>query len=120
MSGDAPSGYREIRELGRGASGRVVLAVHDDTGTQVAVKHLDGALFADDGFLRDFRAEARILAELDDPWIVRLYEYVETPSGAAVVMVTHDRAAARYGSRELHLVDGRANAVDAATPIAEL
>jgi len=31
--------------------------------------------------------------------------------GAAVVLVTHDRAAARYGSRELHLVDGRACAV---------
>ncbi len=31
--------------------------------------------------------------------------------GTAVVLVTHDRAAARYGSRELHLVDGRACAV---------
>jgi ABC-type lipoprotein export system ATPase subunit len=29
-------------------------------------------------------------------------------------MVTHDQAAARYGSRELHLVDGRA--VDAVAP----
>jgi ABC-type lipoprotein export system ATPase subunit len=28
--------------------------------------------------------------------------------GAAVVMVTHDPAAARYGTRELQLVDGRA------------
>jgi ABC-type lipoprotein export system ATPase subunit len=37
----------------------------------------------------------------------------------AVVMVTHDHAAARYGSRELHLVDGRPCAVDSAASIAE-
>jgi ABC-type lipoprotein export system ATPase subunit len=39
--------------------------------------------------------------------------------GAAVVLVTHDQAAARYGTRELHLVDGRACAVDAVAPIPE-
>ncbi|RDH78747.1 ABC transporter ATP-binding protein [Mycolicibacterium moriokaense] len=39
--------------------------------------------------------------------------------GAAVVMVTHDRAAARYGTRELHLVDGRACTADDATPMGE-
>jgi ABC-type lipoprotein export system ATPase subunit len=31
--------------------------------------------------------------------------------GAAVVLVTHDRDAAGYGTRELHLIDGRAHAV---------
>jgi ABC-type lipoprotein export system ATPase subunit len=39
--------------------------------------------------------------------------------GAAVVLVTHDQTAARYGTRELHLVDGRAYAIDTAAPIAE-
>jgi ABC-type lipoprotein export system ATPase subunit len=39
--------------------------------------------------------------------------------GTAVVLVTHDQTAAGYGSRELHLVDGRAHPVDAAAPIAE-
>ncbi len=33
-------GYTETRELGAGAGGRVVLAVHDATGTPVAVKYL--------------------------------------------------------------------------------
>jgi eukaryotic-like serine/threonine-protein kinase len=33
-----------------------------------------------------FRDEARVLASLDDPNVVRLYEYVESPSGAAIVM----------------------------------
>ena len=43
--------------------------------------------------------------------------HVTDEDGAAVVMVTHDPAAARYGSREVHLVDGRAT--DVAVPGAE-
>ena len=39
--------------------------------------------------------------------------------GAAVVMVTHDQAAARYGSRQLHLVDGRACADETSAPAGE-
>ena len=33
-----------------------------------------------------FRGEATVLASLDDPNVVRLYEYVESPAGAAIVM----------------------------------
>ena len=38
-------------------------------------------LLADPGFAAMFRAEAAVLASLDDPNVVRLYEYVETPTG---------------------------------------
>lgn len=38
--------------------------------------------------------------------------------GAAVVMVTHDQTAANYGTRELHLVDGRSCAAEIGTPFA--
>jgi ABC-type lipoprotein export system ATPase subunit len=51
--------------------------------------------------------------------VLDLLRSLSDEDGAAVVMVTHDQAAARYGSRELHLVDGRAYAIDAAAPIAE-
>ena len=50
--------------------------------------------------------------------VLDLLRSLSDEDGAAVVMVTHDQAAARYGSRELHLVDGRAYAVDAAAPAA--
>ena len=36
MSGWQPSGYTPVRPLGAGASGSVVLATHDATGTPVA------------------------------------------------------------------------------------
>lgn len=51
--------------------------------------------------------------------VLDLLRTLSDEDGAAVVMVTHDPAAACYGSRELHLVDGRAYAVDSAAPIAE-
>jgi ABC-type lipoprotein export system ATPase subunit len=51
--------------------------------------------------------------------VLDLLRSLSDEDGAAVVMVTHDQAAAGYGSREVHLVDGRADAIDAAAPIAE-
>jgi eukaryotic-like serine/threonine-protein kinase len=78
----AIEGYEELRELGRGAAGRVVLARHEATGTPVAIKYLD----PDVDFLTGFRAEARLLSTLDSDDIVRLYEYVEEPAGAGIVM----------------------------------
>ncbi|NBM21008.1 serine/threonine-protein kinase [Streptomyces sp. GC420] len=79
-------GYTGTRELGAGASGRVVLAVHEDTGVPVAVKYLSESLLTRPGFVHDFRAEARLLAGLDSAHVTGLYEYVESPDGAAIVM----------------------------------
>lgn len=79
-------GYTESLELGSGASGRVVLAVHEETGVAVAVKYLSEALRTRPGFVYDFRAEARLLGGLESPYVTGLYEYVESPHGAAIVM----------------------------------
>ncbi|MFC8720217.1 protein kinase [Kitasatospora sp. NPDC057198] len=74
--------YAHGRELGAGASGRVVLARHRATGTPVAVKYLHG----DHPDRAAFRVEAELLAALDSPHVTRLHEYVEGPHGAAIVM----------------------------------
>src|SRR6266700_7076946 len=79
-------GYTELKALGSGGFGDVVLARHDPTSTLVAIKYLRRALLADAEFAQLFRAEATVLASLDDPNVVRLYEYVESPVGAAIVM----------------------------------
>lgn len=87
MDGDwAVPGYRHIRPLGEGASGRVMLAVQEETNAPVAIKYLSEQLRSDEAFLRRFRAEARLMADLDDPYIVRFYEYVESLREAALVM----------------------------------
>jgi ABC-type lipoprotein export system ATPase subunit len=41
--------------------------------------------------------------------VLSLLRSLADEEGAAVVMVTHDASAVGYGSRELHLVDGRAH-----------
>ncbi|GHJ46293.1 hypothetical protein Cs7R123_36350 [Catellatospora sp. TT07R-123] len=93
-------GYTEIRELGRGASGTVLLAQHDATGVKVAIKYLAEHLRGDEEFIRAFRAEARIMSEVDSPEVARLYEYVEAPDGAAIVMELVEGVALRAILRE--------------------
>jgi eukaryotic-like serine/threonine-protein kinase len=86
VSGWTVPGYTELKTLGAGGFGAVVLARHDATGTPVAIKYLRPGLLADPGFAELFRAEAVLLSAVDSPHVVRLYEYVESPHGAAIVM----------------------------------
>ncbi|WP_181958341.1 serine/threonine-protein kinase [Nonomuraea deserti] len=85
MQWSAP-GYTEIKQLGRGASGRVTLAVHEETGVEVAIKYLSSELVRDPVALARFQSEARLLITLRDPHIATLWEYIQDPHGAAIVM----------------------------------
>ncbi|MEU5277044.1 serine/threonine-protein kinase [Streptomyces asoensis] len=91
----AVPGYTESLELGSGASGRVVQAVHEETGLPVAVKYLSESLRTRPGFVHGFRAEARLLGGLESPYVAGLYEYVESPDGAAIVMELVDGVSLR-------------------------
>ena len=87
MSAWVVPGYTEERELGHGASARVVAATHNDSGRQVAIKYLAPRLLHDPNFLARFREEVELLASIDVPHVVRLFDYVEEPGvGAAIVM----------------------------------
>src|SRR6202043_4011391 len=88
-------GYTEIKALGSGGFGHVILARHDASGRLVAIKYLRRELLAGAEFAELFRAEAAVLASLDDPNVVRLYEYVESPAGAAIVMELVDGVSLR-------------------------
>ncbi|MBB5773873.1 serine/threonine-protein kinase [Nonomuraea jabiensis] len=79
-------GYTEIRDLGSGASGRVVLARRDHDGVEVAIKYLSDELKTDMGFVARFRHEARLLGTLQSQYHARLIDYVESGRGAAIVM----------------------------------
>jgi tRNA A-37 threonylcarbamoyl transferase component Bud32 len=80
-------GFAEERQLGNGASGTVVAAVHVASGTRVAIKYLSPRLFDDQEFLAAFRGEAQLLRSLASPHVVRLLDYAEAPAqGAAIVM----------------------------------
>ncbi|MFI7127160.1 protein kinase [Nonomuraea sp. NPDC050153] len=79
-------GYTEIRELGHGGTGRVMLAVRDSDGLAVAIKHLSEPLREDAEFVERFRAEAEVIREIDSPHTARLLEYVEGQDDAVIVM----------------------------------
>ncbi|BEL07362.1 hypothetical protein Q0Z83_055530 [Actinoplanes sichuanensis] len=100
MSGWELSGYTPVRRLGAGASGTVVLATHDETGTAVAIKYLVHVLGDDAAFRAAFRREAQLLGEIDDPYVSRLYEYVESAEGAAIVMELVNGVSLRQMLRE--------------------
>ncbi|MEV5329965.1 protein kinase [Nonomuraea sp. NPDC052634] len=88
-------GYREVRQLGAGRTGRVFLATYEQTGAYVAIKYLNATLRRDAEFMDRFRSDTHRLVEIDTPEVVRLYEYVETPSRAAVVMELVDGVSLR-------------------------
>jgi serine/threonine protein kinase len=88
-------GFTGLRALGSGGFGEVVLARHDASGTPVAIKYLRQNLLSDAEFTELFRAEAAVLATVEDPHVVRLYEYVESPAGAAIVMELVDGVSLR-------------------------
>ncbi|MEU7828316.1 serine/threonine-protein kinase [Nonomuraea sp. NPDC049129] len=88
-------GYREVRQLGAGHTGRVFLATYQATGAYVAIKYLNATLRRDTEFMDRFRVDTPSLVELDDPNVVQLYEFVETPTRAAVVMELVDGVSLR-------------------------
>ncbi|MFA1545399.1 serine/threonine-protein kinase [Actinomadura chokoriensis] len=95
------SEFDEVRELGRGAQGRVALARHSGSGTPVAIKYLPAG--ADPGAKDAFRNEARMLGRVDDPHVARLYRLVEHEQGTALIMeavegVSLKRVLAEHGA----------------------
>ena len=88
-------GYTEVRQLGVGGSGRVVLARRAGDDFPVAIKYLSEELRSDLGFVARFRHEARLLAILRSPHAARLYEYVEGAGGAAIIMELVDGVSLR-------------------------
>jgi tRNA A-37 threonylcarbamoyl transferase component Bud32 len=93
-------GYLHGRVLGAGATGRVVLARHVETGTPVAIKYLIKGSAVVPAFADAFANEARTLSTLRSPNVTRLYEYVEGPAGSAIVMELVEGATLRAVLRE--------------------
>jgi len=83
---DALPGYEIGGELGRGGWGVVLAGTHRQLGRQVAVKQLPRAFAADATVRARFIAEARVLAALDHPHIVPVYDYVERDGLCLLVM----------------------------------
>ena len=77
----------EIGEvLGRGGWGVVFGGRHRHLGRDVAIKQLPASFAADPAVRRRFASEARVLAVLDHPHVVPVYDYLERDDLCLLVM----------------------------------
>ncbi len=85
-AGQPLRGYRVGAALGEGAHGVVYRAVQPGVGREVAIKTIRAQLADDPDFVRRFDAEAQLVADLEHPHIVPIYDYWREPGGAYIVM----------------------------------
>ena len=78
--------YRLLSALGTGASAHVYLAEDVSLQRHVAVKVLQPALATDEAFLKRFRAEARSVASLNHPHVLRVFDWGEDQDGPYLVL----------------------------------
>jgi serine/threonine-protein kinase len=78
--------YRLLSALGTGASAHVFLAEDVSLQRHVAVKVLQPGLATDEGFLKRFGAEARSVASLNHPHVLRVFDWGEDTDGPYLVL----------------------------------
>ena len=78
--------YRVIRRLGQGGFGRVYLAHDDELDRPVAIKVPNPERVAGPEDVEAYLAEARVLAKLDHPHIVPVYDVGRTDDGLCYVV----------------------------------
>ena len=107
--------YQVGSEIGRGGWGVVVSARHRQLERAVAIKQLP-PVFAVDPHVRErFVSEARIVASLDHPHIVRVFDYVEREELCLLVMERLDGGTVwdRFTGRGVTAIESCAIAVAA-------
>src|SRR5256884_2267736 len=78
--------YEVEGELGHGAWGVVLAGRHRQLGRDVAIKQLPRSFGADPAVRSRFIAEARLLASLEHPHVVPIYDFVEHEGLCLLVM----------------------------------
>src|ERR1041384_2710160 len=86
LSNRVIKGY-ELREcVGEGGFGAVYRAYQPAIGREVAIKVILSERANQPDFIRRFEVEAQLIARLEHPHIVPLYDYWRDPDGAFLVM----------------------------------
>ena len=85
-AGDTIGTYRVVRPLGAGGMGQVYLVEHSHLRKRYALKILPPDVSADANFIDRFRIEARVMADLEHPGIVRVHNFGEDQGRHFLVM----------------------------------
>src|SRR4030095_319956 len=97
------SGYKILGEIGSGGMGRVLLAFDERLGRKVAVKTLSPRYAGNPKLRERFMREARALAQLDHPNIVRIYNLGDADEEPHFVMARIEGAPLTEAARRLAL-----------------
>jgi len=76
-NGENVGAYRIVEKLGQGGMATVYKAYHPALDRYVAIKVMHPAFMEDPNFLARFQREARIVAKLDHPHIIPIYDFAE-------------------------------------------
>ncbi|MFN2269760.1 MAG: protein kinase domain-containing protein, partial [Anaerolineae bacterium] len=76
-NGENVGAYRIVEKLGQGGMATVYKAYHPALDRYVAIKVMHPAFLEDPNFLARFQREARIVAKLDHPHIIPIYDFAE-------------------------------------------
>jgi serine/threonine protein kinase/ABC-type glycerol-3-phosphate transport system substrate-binding protein len=102
IKGEPLRGYRLLERVGEGTFGVVYRAIQVHVGREVAVKAIHPELANQPDFVRRFEREAQLVARLEQPHVVPLYDYWREPGAAYLVM-----RYLRGGTLEDLLAEGR-------------
>lgn len=72
--------YRLLRQIGHGGSGKVYRAVIKPSSTPVAIKFMKRSLLGRPELMERFVSEAKLVAQLDHPGIMRIHGVGHTPN----------------------------------------
>ncbi len=86
VTGRPLRGLELLERIGEGSFGVVHRAIQSHVGREVAVKVIRPALANDPDFIRRFEAEAQLVARVEHPHVVPLYDFWREPDGAFLVM----------------------------------
>jgi WD40 repeat protein/serine/threonine protein kinase len=86
IAGEPLRGYRLLEQVGAGSFGSVHRAFQPQVGREVAIKTIHSRFANDPEFIRRFEAEAQLVARLEHPHVVPLYDFWRDPDGAYLVM----------------------------------
>ncbi len=86
LSGRAVRGFELAERLGAGGFGAVYRAVQPGVGRDVAVKIILPRFANHPDFIRRFESEAQLVARLEHPHIIPLYDFWRDPGAAYLVM----------------------------------
>jgi len=78
--------YRLIEKLGKGGMATVFKAYHPSLDRYVAIKALHPAFMEHPGFIDRFEREAKVVARLDHPHIVPIYDFSENEDRPYLVL----------------------------------